>query len=243
LDDAVPFEEERRDAGAFHDQLDDAFDPDWDSDDQRDRRVSGARADGTFGDDFSSLYDRQFEEDADRDPRQAVEEDFEALRSEMENTDITSYERKDKSGGGLAVVAAWAVFISIFSGALFGLVSFRQEIMTALPGTTSLYAGLGFQTENSGIDFADVSYRWTTADGKPMIEVTGQVVNVTDRTVKVPQVVVNVRDTGGANAVQAKASVPARELAPRQRASFSLEFLSPPENVAQIELELDRSRN
>ena len=95
---------------------------------------------------------------------------------------------------------------------------------------------------HAGIDFADVSYRWRTADGKPMIEVTGQVVNLTSHTVTVPRVLVNVRDAGGSDSVKATANVPARELAPRGRASFSLEFLSPPADVAQIELEFDRNR-
>jgi hypothetical protein len=36
--------------------------------------------------------------------------------------------------------------------------------------------------------------------------------------------------------------VPREELAPRESASFTLEFVSPPENVAQIELEFDHSR-
>jgi hypothetical protein len=74
-----------------------------------------------------------------------------------------------------------------------------------------------------------------------MIEVTGQVVNVTGHTVQVPPVLVNVRDSGGGDSVRATASVQTKELAPRQSASFSLEFVSPPENVTQIELEFDRS--
>jgi hypothetical protein len=67
-------------------------------------------------------------------------------------------------------------------------------------------------------------------------------VNVTDRPVKVPRVLVNVRDNVGTDAVKATASVPREELAPRESASFTLEFVSPPENVAQIELEFDRGR-
>jgi hypothetical protein len=53
---------------------------------------------------------------------------------------------------------------------------------------------------------------------------------------------VNVRDNVGTDAVKATASVPREELAPRESASFTLEFVSPPENVAQIELEFDHGR-
>jgi hypothetical protein len=195
--------------------------------------------------DFSSLYDGQYDdEESDRDPHRALNEDLAALQSELESTDVTTFERDyaPQAGGGLAVVAAWAVFVSVISGVMLAIITFRQDIMTALPGTASLYEALGFEVTHAGVDFADVSYRWRTADGKPMIEVTGQVVNTTGRTVTVPRVLVNVRDAGGGDAVKATASVPTQELAPHERASFSLEFLSPPADVAQIELEFDSNR-
>jgi predicted Zn finger-like uncharacterized protein len=206
-----------------------------------------AKEAGAFegSEDFGNLYDSHFErENSERDPRDVLNEDLAALQMELEGTDVATYDRghPQKSGGGFAVVAAWAVFISVISGVMLALITFRQEIMTALPGTANLYQGLGFQVNHAGIDFADVSYRWRTADGKPMIEVTGQVVNLTSHTVTVPRVLVNVRDAGGSDSVKATANVPARELAPRGRASFSLEFLSPPADVAQIELEFDRNR-
>jgi hypothetical protein len=195
--------------------------------------------------DFDRLYEERFDdEEAAVDPHLALTEDLAALRSELESTDIATYERDNpaQSGGGLAVVAAWAVFVSVISGVMLALISFRNDIMTALPGTADLYQTLGFEVVHSGVDFADVSYRWRTADGKPMIEVTGQVVNMTGRTVTVPRVLVNVRDAGGGDAVKATANVPTQELAPHERASFSLEFLSPPADVAQIELEFDSNR-
>jgi len=192
--------------------------------------------------DFRGLYDEQFHADhGDRMINDRLEEDLSDLRSELEGTHLTTYERRYRFSG-LAIAAAWAVFLLLISGVVLALVSFRQEIMVALPGTTDLYRSLGFEVADSGVDFADVSYRWTSADGKPMIQVTGQVVNITDRPVKVPRVLVNVRDAIGADAVQATASVPRDELAPRESASFTLEFVSPPEDVAQIELEFDHTR-
>jgi hypothetical protein len=192
--------------------------------------------------DFDRLYNRQFQDnDEDYGPRGGFDDDIASLQADLERTDLTHYEHKH-SFGGLAVVAAWAGFLSIVSGVVLAMVSFRQDIMVALPGTADLYRSLGFQIADHGVDFAKVNYRWTTADGKPMIEVTGEVVNVTDRPVRVPRVLVNVRDTVGTDAVKATASVPREELAPRESASFTLDFVSPPENVAQIELEFDHSR-
>jgi predicted Zn finger-like uncharacterized protein len=163
------------------------------------------------------------------------------LQAELESTDLAAYEPRP-SGGGLAVAAAWAVFFSIISGVALAMVTLRSEIMATLPGTTSLYRALGFDVAESGIDFADVSYRWTVTEGKPMIEVKGQVVNITDRRLTVPRVLINVRDGQSSDPVKVTASVPTESLAPRESASFTLEFVSPPKNISQIELEFDRNR-
>ena len=203
-------------------------------------------ADGSFrdtGDDFTNLYDQQFDKTFDdAGPHANLQDEFADLQPEpSENTEIAPYDRKH-GRGTLAVATAWAVFLSVISGIIFAFVAFRQDVMTALPGTTQLYKTLGFAVEEAGVDFADVRYRWTTADGKPMIEVTGQVVNVTDQAVKIPRVLVNVRDAGGTGSISAAAEVPEDELGPRAATSFTLEFASPPENVAQIELEFDRNQ-
>lgn len=239
--------EDRFESSAFEEDLDQAF-----GEDRHQTKPSAAPDDlsrqDDFDDDFGDLYDRQFARGgSERDPsdvldddNRILEEDLAELQSELSATDVMAYEREPRSGG-LAVIAAWAVFISVLSGVTLALVSFRQDIMTAFPGTTSLYRTIGFDIPHVGVDFADVRYRWATSGGAPMIEVTGQVVNVTGRTVQVPPVLVNVRDSGGGDAVRATASVQTKELAPRQSASFSLEFMSPPENVTQIELEFDRS--
>jgi hypothetical protein len=60
--------------------------------------------------------------------------------------------------------------------------------------------------------------------------------------VTVPRVLINVRDAEKMGTVKATASVPTDTLAPRESASFTLEFLSPPQNISQIELEFDRHR-
>ncbi len=192
--------------------------------------------------DFTSLYDQKFEHNQDNADSPPLDADgFSSFEDDPETTDLTKYSRPH-SQGSLAIAAAWAVFISVISGVLLALVSFRQDIMVALPGTSQLYKALGFEVAASGIDFADVSYRWTTQDGKPMIQVTGQVINTTDRAVKVPRVLVNVRDAGGLEGVTATASVPKDELAPRETADFVFEVLSQPEDVAQIELEFDQQQ-
>jgi predicted Zn finger-like uncharacterized protein len=190
--------------------------------------------------DFDRLYDEQA--DGGQFGPEVYDDDATAtLQAELESTDLTAYENRP-GGGGLAMAAAWAVFFSIISGVALAVVTLRTEIMASLPGTAALYRAIGFDVAESGIDFADVSYRWTEAQGKPMIEVKGQVVNITDRRLTVPRVLINVRDGDNSDAVKVTASVPTESLAPRESASFTLEFVSPPKNISQIELEFDRNR-
>ncbi|MEJ2117576.1 MAG: hypothetical protein P8Y36_06595, partial [Alphaproteobacteria bacterium] len=161
-----------------------------------------------------------------------------ALRNQLENIEHMPYEAP-RQGGGLAAVAAWAVFLSIASGFLLALVNFRGEVVTALPGTAGLYQMVGFGDVGHSIDFSNVSYRWTTSHGKPTVEVTGQVINRTDQTIQVPQLLVNMRDSVNSDLYSTTASIPTRELASQKSADFSIE-LAVSKNINQIELEFDK---
>jgi len=106
----------------------------------------------------------------------------------------------------------------------------------ALPGTAALYSAVGLGVQNQQIDFGKVNYRWTVADGKPMIEVTGQIINLTDREIAVPRVLINVHDKETTDTVKATATLRSEPLAAHETADFTLEFISPSKTVSQIEL-------
>jgi predicted Zn finger-like uncharacterized protein len=239
-----------------------AYDAYEDEDDQEDDRARIARfapqnapfdeRDGT-GEDFDdkpnvlagsgkrqaydSLYGDQFDDAADR---QDTENGLNPLMGldEDEDRDDTDdiYGPAPQGSSGLAVAAGWVAYLSLAGGLLLGAVSFRQDVMAALPGTVNLYRMLGYDVALNKVDFASVDYQWNEIDGRPAIELRGEVVNITDETVRVPPVVVNVQSSSGANLI-AEASVPTDELGPRDSATFTLELVSPPEDVTRIELE------
>lgn len=165
-----------------------------------------------------------------------LDADAAALQAALEGSLREKHADENRTGGGLALAAAWAVFISVLSGVALAFVTFRDDIVTALPGTGALYRGLGFEVQDREIDFGSVSYRWTVTDGKPMIEVTGQIINLTDREITVPRVLINVRDAATSDPVKATATVRSEPLAANETADFTLEFLSPPKTISQIEL-------
>jgi predicted Zn finger-like uncharacterized protein len=186
--------------------------------------------------------------DYDREPGAATEQaddrymadspldaDAAALQAALEGS-LRERHAEEGGGGGLALAAAWAVFLSVLSGVTLAFINFRDEMVVALPGTAALYRGVGFAVQDRQVDFGPVSYRWTVAEGKPMIEVTGQIINLTDREIAVPRVLVNVHDKDNTDTVKATATVRSEPLAAHETADFTLEFLSPPKSISQIEL-------
>ncbi len=167
-----------------------------------------------------------------------LDRDAAAIQAELEGFGHIPYE--EPRYAGLALVAAWAVFLSLVSGIILAMVNFRDNIMAALPGTTRLYQTVGFDITDRRIDFGDVSYRWSVANGKPMVEVQGQIINRTNRQITVPRVKVNVSDTQTSDVMKALASIRSEPLAAREVADFTLELVLPSRTVSQIELEFDR---
>lgn len=186
---------------------------------------------------YDSLYGNQFDDATDRRDEEnglgpLMGPDDEDVDQDSDNI----YGPAPRGSSGLAVAAGWVAYLSLAGGLVLGAINFRQDVMAALPGTVNLYRMLGYDVALNKVDFASVDYQWNEIDGRPAIELRGEVVNVTDETVRVPPVVVNVQSSSGAN-LKAEASVPTDELGPRDSATFTLELVSPPEDVTRIELE------
>ena len=166
-----------------------------------------------------------------------LDADAAALQAALEGSLRERHVEESRSGsGGLALAAAWAVFLSVLTGVTLAFVSFRDDIVVALPGMGALYRSVGLGVQAQQVDFGPVNYRWTVADGKPMIELTGQIINLTDREIAVPRVLINVRDKESGDPVKATATIRSDPLAARETADFTLEFISPSKSVSQIEL-------
>jgi hypothetical protein len=192
------------------------------------------------GDGFTD-YDREFSGNSEQsDDRymadSPLDADAAALQAALEGSLRERHAAGESGGGGLALAAAWAVFLSVLTGVTLAFVSFRDEMVAALPGTAGLYRTIGFDVQEHPIDFGPVTYRWTVAEGKPMIEVTGRIINLTDREIAVPRVLVNVHDKANIDTVKATATIRTEPLGAGETADFTLEFLSPPKSISQIEL-------
>lgn len=140
------------------------------------------------------------------------------------------------------LAAAWAglILAVLAFGAL--AVNQRAAIVRALPGSAWVFAALGMPVNVRGLDFHDVAYSWETDAGRIMLEVHGDIVNVTDREVPVPPVVFALRDQVEKEVYKWEEEVMSEPLAPRGRAAFAIRIPTPPKSIKSVQVRFARAR-
>jgi hypothetical protein len=201
-------------------------------------RAAGSNDDAPFGKKGPTAFSGAEQDDDFPYGAEYIDGDTAALQNQLEKYEHMPYEAP-RRGGGLALVAAWAVFLSIASGLILALVNMRSDIATALPGTAGLYHMAGFTDVGHDIDFSNVSYHWTGSSDQPAVMVTGRVINRTNHTIQVPQVLINMRDKENTDIRRKTERVQTAVLNSQQSADFSFE-LAVSKSISQIELEFDK---
>jgi hypothetical protein len=163
------------------------------------------------------------------------------LFRELEATrELARHPRRSGGGGGLALAAAWGLFLSIAAGLIVGFFSFRDITAGALPGLVPLYRALGVPVTDQPLIFEGVQYEWTTPDHKPALNIKGAVYNRAQRGVKVPEFLITVKDGDPAldREYSAKLQVRGSKISPEEHAEFEIELISPNSSITAVELEL-----
>ena len=182
-----------------------------------------------------------FEEAVDREDDAAFDQ---RLYREIEETqDKTSEARRGAGRGGLALVAAWGLFVCVASGLVMGFVSFRDIVADAVPGLAPLYRTLGIPVTIQPLAFEGVQYEWKVADYKPVLVVSGSVFNRAGREVPVPKFSVAVKDENPALDSEYPANLGiGPKIGAHEHASFDIQLLAPSPTITSVELELRNVR-
>jgi hypothetical protein len=145
-------------------------------------------------------------------------------------------EEKRKPRTGRIVTIGWMVLILIvlLVGALFALAP--KMVTSYLPGAARLYAMLGMPVGAQGLAFQDVRYDWTNDGSQTVLEVQGNVVNVSNSAVEVPTVVIALRDEKGEEISEWTTKVVETELGAGEQAAFLRQIPSPPSNVRSLKV-------
>jgi predicted Zn finger-like uncharacterized protein len=135
-----------------------------------------------------------------------------------------------------AVTLGWLVLALIVGGVIGTLVLAPSTVMSVLPGAARLYALFGMPVGSSGLAFEGVRYGWTNDGGQNVLEVQGDVVNLTSSPVDVPTVVIALQDESGSEISEWTTEIGEDELAAGGHAPFLRQIPSPPSNVRSVKV-------
>jgi len=134
------------------------------------------------------------------------------------------------------VTIGWLVLALIVASVIGTLVLAPSAVMSVLPGAARLYALFGAPVGSQGLAFEGVRYGWTGEGGQTVLEVQGDVVNLTSSTVDVPTVVIALRDEKGEEISEWTTEIGEEELGAGEHAPFLRQIPAPPSNVRSVKV-------
>jgi hypothetical protein len=134
------------------------------------------------------------------------------------------------------VAIGWLMLAIIVCGVVGTLALAPSAVMSVLPGAARIYALFGMPVGAQGLAFEGVRYGWTSNGGQTVLEVQGDVVNLTSSPVNVPVVVIALRDEGGAEISEWTTQIGAEELGAGEHAPFLRQIPAPPSNVRSVKV-------
>ncbi|MEC9369519.1 MAG: DUF3426 domain-containing protein [Pseudomonadota bacterium] len=149
--------------------------------------------------------------------------------------------RKRRRGTGLVGIAVGWALLLIGWGALgyFGVTE-RAQVVQALPGSAWVYERLGLPVNVRGLEFRKLAYGWTAVAGRQMLEVSGEVVNVSDRPRKVPSIEFALRDAQNTEIYQWTEDLRAETVPVGGVFPFKASIDSPPKGAANLQVRFAR---
>jgi hypothetical protein len=134
------------------------------------------------------------------------------------------------------VTIGWLALALMVAGVIGTFALAPSAVTSVLPGASRLYALFGMPAGSHGLAFQGVRYGWTSEGGQTVLEVQGDVVNLTSATLDVPTVVIALRDEKGEEISAWTTEVGEDELAAGQHAPFLRQIPSPPSNVRSVKV-------
>ena len=162
---------------------------------------------------------------------------------EPEETPIVIGKAKKKRGPLPTNLAAGWAALGLFVAGIAALAYFqRVNIVRALPGAASTYESAGLPVNIRGLEFDKVEYSWESSAGRPVLEVHGEIVNITSDALRVPTVVFGLRTKEKVEVYQWAADVRSEMLPGGQRAKFSAQIPTPPKSIRDVQVRFAKVR-
>ena len=174
----------------------------------------------------------------------ASPEDEPEAEPEPESPPIVIGKAKRKRRGAVPgkLAAGWAALAIALAGVLSAGYFQRVNVVRLFPGAASAYERIGLPVNIRGLEFEDVKYSWETSAGRPVLEVFGDIVNITGRPLKVPTVVFGLRTKEHVEVYQWAADVRSDPLPPGERTAFAAQIPSPPKSIRDVQVRFAKVR-
>lgn len=135
------------------------------------------------------------------------------------------------------VVAIGWLVLALFVASIAGTLALAPSAVTSvLPGASRLYALFGSPVGAHGLSFQGVRYGWTSDGGQTVLEVQGDVVNLSSASLDVPTVVIALRDEKGEEISAWTTEIGEEALGAGEHAPFLRQIPSPPSNVRSVKV-------
>lgn len=136
-----------------------------------------------------------------------------------------------------AAVMAWLVVGCLFGASLAGGVIFRDRVVDAWPQSAATFKAVGLEVNRFGLEFLHTEAERYFDGTTPILEISGEVENVSDRAREAPMVRVLLLDEAGATIGEALAAVTPERIPPGSRARFTTRVENPPFEAFELELQ------
>ena len=138
------------------------------------------------------------------------------------------------------VAIGWGV-LALLLLLLAALVAMAPKtVVSLLPGSARLYSMMGMNVNPLGLTIENVRSAWNDAGPNRVLQVNGDIVNLTPGQVTVPPVVVSLQDQSGKVLSQVTANVP--PLGAGGKSPFAVQIPSPPESVRNLQVRFARAK-
>jgi hypothetical protein len=134
------------------------------------------------------------------------------------------------------VTIGWLALALVVASIVGTLALAPSAVLSVLPGASRLYAMFGMPVGAHGLALEGVRYGWTSDGGQTVLEVQGDVVNLTSAPLDVPTVVIALRDEKGDEISEWTTEIGEDELGAGERAPFLRQIPSPPSNVRSVKV-------
>lgn len=126
--------------------------------------------------------------------------------------------------------------LALVCGMLPGLLAFREQVVSTLPGTASLYRSVGLPVNLVGLSFAQVRSALSHERETQVLEVSGEIVNDGRVARPVPSLRIVIEGERGEQLYSWTAKAAEGELSVGKSAPFRVRLTAPPSDARRVEV-------